>query len=123
MKQLLASRGYIVFALNYRIGIGHGRAVREAPGRAGRGAAEYQDVVAAGKYLQSRSDVDAKHIGLWGGGYGGLFTALLLRGQFNFFPRRVVPPGEPGPPPTNLDPENIPAQLPKLQHDISLLAT
>src|SRR5438093_2130631 len=38
MNQYLASRGYIVLALNYRSGIGYGRAFREAPGRAGRGA-------------------------------------------------------------------------------------
>ncbi len=35
MNQYLASRGYIVLALNYRSGIGYGRAFREAPGRAG----------------------------------------------------------------------------------------
>src|SRR4029077_3025892 len=57
MNQYLASRGYAVLALNYRSGIGYGRAFREAPGRAGRGAKEYEDVVAAGKYLQSRNDV------------------------------------------------------------------
>jgi len=71
MNQYLASRGYIVLALNYRSGIGYGRAFREAPGRAGRGAKEYQDVVAAARYLESRPDVDAKRIGLWGGSYGG----------------------------------------------------
>src|SRR5260370_2629220 len=99
MKQLLASRGYIVFALNYRIGIGHGRAFREAPGRAGRGATEYQDVVAAGKYLQSRSDVDAKHVGLWGGSYGGYFTALRLGRNFVLFSAGVGFPRVHGWPP------------------------
>src|SRR5438046_3761457 len=78
MNQYLASRGYIVLALNYRSGIGYGRAFREAPGRAGRGATEYQDVVAAAKYLQGRNEVDAKRIGLWGGSYGGYLTALGL---------------------------------------------
>jgi len=78
MNQYLASRGYVVLALNYRSGIGYGRAFREAPGRAGRGAKEYEDVVAAGKYLQTRSDVDGKRIGLWGGSYGGYLTALGL---------------------------------------------
>src|SRR5258708_27774848 len=92
MNQCLASRGYIVLALNYRSGIGHGRAFREAPGRAGRGAAEYQDVVAAGKYLQSRSDVDAKHIGLWGGSYGRPFDRPGLGREFKFFARRGGPP-------------------------------
>ena len=67
-----------MLAINYRSGIGYGRACREAPGRAGRGASEYQDVVAAGKYLQGRSDVDARRIALWGGSYGGYLTALGL---------------------------------------------
>src|SRR5260370_28154889 len=91
MNQFLASRGYIVLALNYRSGIGYGRAFREAPGRAGRGAAEYQDVVAAGKYLQNRGDVDAKRIGLWGGSYGGYFTALGLGRNSDIFGAGVDP--------------------------------
>src|SRR5919109_422406 len=85
MNQYLASRGYIVLALNYRSGIGYGRAFREAPGRAGRGATEYQDVVAAGKFLQARPDVDPKRIGLWGGSYGGYLTALGLGRHFDLF--------------------------------------
>jgi dipeptidyl aminopeptidase/acylaminoacyl peptidase len=44
--------------VNYRSGIGYGKAFRTAPNTAGRGNAEYQDVLAGGKYLQSRSDVD-----------------------------------------------------------------
>src|SRR4029077_13089121 len=47
------------------------------PERSGpRGASEYQDVLAAGKYLQSRPDVDPRRIGIWGGSYGGYLTAL-----------------------------------------------
>ncbi len=49
MNQYLANHGYVVLSVNYRSGIGYGRAFREAPGRAGRGATEYRDVVAAGK--------------------------------------------------------------------------
>jgi dipeptidyl aminopeptidase/acylaminoacyl peptidase len=78
MNQYLASRGYVVLSVNYRSGIGYGRAFREAPGRAGRGASEYQDVVAAGKYLQSRADVNPASVGLWGGSYGGYLTAVGL---------------------------------------------
>ena len=48
MNQYLANHGYVVLSVNYRSGIGYGRAFREAPGRAGRGATEYRDVVAAG---------------------------------------------------------------------------
>ncbi len=119
MNQYLASRGYIVLALNYRSGIGYGRAFREAPGRAGRGATEYQDVVAAGKYLQSRSDVDGKHIGLWGGSYGGYLTALGLGRNSDLFAAGVDFHGVHDWPTDNWDGKNIPAELNKLAHDSS----
>src|SRR5258708_26223236 len=76
MNEYLAGRGYVVLSVNYRSGIGYGRAFREAQGRAGRGASEYKDIVAAGKYLQGRADVDPSRIGFWGGSYGGLLPAL-----------------------------------------------
>src|ERR1700739_4090609 len=85
MNQYLASRGYVVLSVNYRSGIGYGRGFREAPGRAGRGASEYQDVVAGAKYLQSRADVNPTHIGLWGGSYGGYLTALGLARNSDLF--------------------------------------
>ncbi len=119
MNQYLASRGYIVLALNYRSGIGYGRAFREAPGRAGRGATEYQDVVAAGKYLQGRPDVDAKHIGLWGGSYGGYLTALGLGRNSDLFAAGVDLHGVHDWPTDNWDGKNIPAELTKLAHDSS----
>jgi dipeptidyl aminopeptidase/acylaminoacyl peptidase len=78
MNQHLASRGYMVLSVNYRSGIGYGRAFRLAQHRGARGASEYQDVVAGAKYLRSRDDVDSKRIGLWGGSYGGYLTALGL---------------------------------------------
>ena len=119
MNQYLASRGYIVLALNYRSGIGYGRAFREAPGRAGRGATEYQDVVAAGKYLQSRNDVDAKRVGLWGGSYGGYLTALGLGRNSDLFAAGVDLHGVHDWPTDNWDGKNIPAELTKLAHDSS----
>jgi dipeptidyl aminopeptidase/acylaminoacyl peptidase len=85
MNQYLASRGYIVLSVNYRSGIGYGRAFREAPQRGARGASEYQDVVAGGKYLQARADVDAARIGLWGGSYGGYLTAMGLARNSDIF--------------------------------------
>jgi dipeptidyl aminopeptidase/acylaminoacyl peptidase len=78
VNQWLASQGYVVLSVNYRGGVGYGRSFRNAPGRAASGNAEYQDVVAAGKYLQSRPDVDGKRIGIWGLSYGGLLTAQAL---------------------------------------------
>jgi len=84
-NQLLAGRGYIVLSLNYRLGIGYGFAFQH-PDRGGpRGAVEYQDVVAAGRYLQGRGDVDPKRIGIWGGSYGGYLTALALGRNSDIF--------------------------------------
>ena len=85
MNQYLASRGYIVLSVNYRSGIGYGRAFRMAQHRGARGASEYQDVVAGAKYLRSRDDVDQKRIGLWGGSYGGYLTALGLARNSDIF--------------------------------------
>lgn len=122
MNQYLANRGYIVLAVNYRSGIGYGRAFREAPGRAARGASEYQDVLAAGKYLQSRGDVDAKRIGLWGGSYGGFLTALGLGRNSDLFAAGVDMHGVHDWPADNWEGKNIPADLVKLAHDSSPVA-
>lgn len=84
-NQYLASRGYAVLSVNYRLGIMYGRAFREAPNGVWRGAAEYKDVVAAGKYLQSLPQVDAEKIGLWGGSYGGFLTAMGLARNSDLF--------------------------------------
>jgi dipeptidyl aminopeptidase/acylaminoacyl peptidase len=84
-NQYLASRGYVVLSVNFRSGIGYGRSFREAKHRGPRGASEYQDIVAAGKYLRSRSDVEGKRIGLWGGSYGGYLTAMGLARDSDLF--------------------------------------
>jgi dipeptidyl aminopeptidase/acylaminoacyl peptidase len=85
MNQYLASRGYLVLSVNYRSGIGYGRAFRMAQHRGARGASEYQDIVAGAKYLRERDDVDRKRIGLWGGSYGGYLTALGLARNSDIF--------------------------------------
>jgi len=84
-NQYLASRGYAVLSVNYRSGIGYGRAFREAPKRGARGASEYQDIVAAAHYLRGRPDIDPARIGLWGGSYGGYLTALGLARNSDLF--------------------------------------
>jgi dipeptidyl aminopeptidase/acylaminoacyl peptidase len=77
-NQYLASRGFIVLSVNYRLGIGYGHAF-QFPQRGGaRGTSEYQDALAGGTYLQGRADVDPKRVGIWGGSYGGYLTALAL---------------------------------------------
>src|SRR5260370_33967930 len=77
-NQYLAHRGFIVLSVNYRLGIGYGFAFHNPVAGGARGAAEYQDVLAAGRYLQTRRDVDTRRIGIWGGSYGGYLTALAL---------------------------------------------
>jgi dipeptidyl aminopeptidase/acylaminoacyl peptidase len=119
MNEYLASRGYVVLSVNYRSGIGYGRSFREAPGRAGRGATEYKDIVAAGKYLQGRADVDASRIGLWGGSYGGYLTALGLARNSDIFAAGVDFHGVHDWPTDNWDGKNIPPELTKLAHESS----
>ncbi|MCJ8156783.1 prolyl oligopeptidase family serine peptidase [Sphingomonas sp. LaA6.9] len=81
----LAELGYVVVSINYRSGVGYGRAFREAPERAWRGASEYNDVLGTGRWLAQRDDVDAKRIGIWGGSYGGLLTAQALARNSDVF--------------------------------------
>ncbi len=85
VNQYFASRGYVVLSVNYRAGIGYGRDFRMAANRGAAGSSEYQDIYAAGRYLQSRPDVDPERIGLWGLSYGGLITAMGLSRNSDIF--------------------------------------
>jgi dipeptidyl aminopeptidase/acylaminoacyl peptidase len=85
MNQYLASRGYVVLAVNYRTGIMYGRHFREPADGGWRGGAEYKDIVAAGKFLQTLPTVDPARIGLWGGSYGGYLTAMGLAHNSELF--------------------------------------
>ncbi len=78
MNQYLASRGFVVLSVNYRLGIGYGYDFFRPAQAGAQGASEYLDVKAAGEYLRSRADVDAARIGIYGGSYGGYLTALAL---------------------------------------------
>ena len=85
MNQYLAGKGYIVLSVNYRSGIGYGLNFREALNYGATGASEFNDVMGAGLYLRSRSDVDGKRIASWGGSYGGYLTALALARASDLF--------------------------------------
>jgi dipeptidyl-peptidase-4 len=85
VNEWLASQGYIVLSVNYRGGVGYGKSFRNAPNTNARGNAEYQDVLAGGKYLQSRADVDPKRVGIWGLSYGGLLTSQALARNSDMF--------------------------------------
>ncbi len=85
LNQYLAAHGFTVLSVNYRLGIGYGRAF-EHPDHAGpAGAAEYQDVLAAAHYLQQVPGVDSNRIGIWGGSYGGYLTGLALARNSDVF--------------------------------------
>ena len=78
VNQYLASQGFAVLAVNYRLGIGYGFDFQNPADSGGRGASEYLDIVAAGEWLAQRPDIDAQRIGVYGGSYGGFLTALAL---------------------------------------------
>jgi dipeptidyl aminopeptidase/acylaminoacyl peptidase len=84
-NQWLASQGYVVLSVNYRRGIGYGRSFQRADSTNRQGNAEYRDVLAAGRYLQTRPDVDPSRIGIWGLSYGGLLTAQALARNSDLF--------------------------------------
>lgn len=77
-NQWMALRGYVVLTVNYRSGVGYGQAFRIAPKTGPEGAAEYQDILAGHAYLAGLDNVDARHIGVWGGSHGGTLTATAL---------------------------------------------
>jgi dipeptidyl aminopeptidase/acylaminoacyl peptidase len=85
INQWLADQGYVVLSVNYRSGIGYGRSFRTAANTGRRGNAEYQDVATAGKYLQSRPDVDPDRVGIWGLSYGGVLTGQALARNSDIF--------------------------------------
>ena len=85
MNQYLASRGFVVLSVNYRLGIGYGYDFHLPNGAGARGAGEYQDVKAAAEYLRALSNVDGSRIGIYGGSYGGYLTALALARDSELF--------------------------------------
>ena len=78
MNEYFVAEGYIVLSVNYRGGIGYGRDYREAENFGPGGGSELNDLLGAISFLQGRKDVDSHRLGIWGGSYGGLMTALGL---------------------------------------------
>ena len=85
LNQYLANKGYVVLSVNYRGGAGYGLKFREAPRFGAAGASEYQDILGAAQFLRARGDVDPQHVGVYGGSYGGLMTALALSRSSDLF--------------------------------------
>lgn len=77
-NQYLASLGFVVLSVNYRLGIGYGYDFHQPADAGMRGASEYRDIKAAGEWLAQQPNVEATKIGVYGGSYGGFLTALAL---------------------------------------------
>ena len=85
LNQYLASRGFVVLSVNYRLGIGYGYDFHR-PRRAGAaGRVRVPGRKAAGLYLRSLPHVDPSRVGIYGGSYGGYLTALALARDSDLF--------------------------------------
>lgn len=84
-NQYLASRGFAVLSINYRLGIGYGYEFHRPRGGGAQGASEYLDVKASAEYLRTLPGVDGARIGIYGGSYGGYLTALALARNSDLF--------------------------------------
>ena len=84
-NQYLASRGFVVLSVNYRLGIGYGYEFHRPASAGAQGASEYLDVKAAAEYLRALPQVDGARIGIYGGSYGGYLTALALARNSDLF--------------------------------------
>jgi dipeptidyl aminopeptidase/acylaminoacyl peptidase len=85
LNQYLASRGFVVLSVNYRLGIGYGYEFHQPPNAGARGASEYLDVKAAAEYLRTLAQVEPAGIGIYGGSYGGFLTAMALARNSDLF--------------------------------------
>ena len=74
---LLMERGYVVLDVDYRGSAGYGRDWRTGIYRH-MGGKDLTDHVDAAKYLVSEHGVDPKHVGLYGGSYGGFITLMAM---------------------------------------------
>lgn len=85
INQYLASQGFVVLAVNYRLGPFYGHDFHFPPDSGVAGGAEYRDIRAAGRFLQALDGVDPQRIGLYGGSYGGYLTAMALAHDSDLF--------------------------------------
>ena len=85
LNQYLASQGFVVLSVNYRLGIGYGYDFHQPAKGGATGASEYQDVRAGAVWLAEQPQVDATRIGIYGGSYGGYLTALALARDSKLF--------------------------------------
>jgi len=73
----LAARGYTVLNVDYRGSAGYGRDCRTAIYKH-MGGRDLDDIVDGARYLVREYGVAEKHVGLYGGSYGGFLTLMGL---------------------------------------------
>jgi dipeptidyl aminopeptidase/acylaminoacyl peptidase len=76
-NNLLADNGYTVLDIDYRGSAGYGRNWRTGIYRY-MGGKDLNDIEDGARYLVERCGVNANHIGLYGGSYGGFITLMAL---------------------------------------------
>jgi dipeptidyl aminopeptidase/acylaminoacyl peptidase len=76
-NNLLVDNGYTVMDIDYRGSAGYGRDWRTGIYRH-MGGKDLDDEMDAAKYLVDSLGCDAKHIGMYGGSYGGFMTLMAL---------------------------------------------
>jgi dipeptidyl aminopeptidase/acylaminoacyl peptidase len=74
---LLADNGYTVLDIDYRGSAGYGRNWRTGIYRF-MGGKDLDDIEDGARYLVQKCGVNAHHIGLYGGSYGGFITLMAL---------------------------------------------
>jgi dipeptidyl aminopeptidase/acylaminoacyl peptidase len=84
-NEYLANLGFVVLSVNYRLGTGYGYEFHKPQNAGPAGASEYQDIKAAGEWLQKQPYVNASKVGIYGGSYGGYLTALALARDSEIF--------------------------------------
>jgi len=81
---LLADQGYVVMDIDYRGSAGYGRDWRTGIYRH-MGGKDLSDHVDAVKYLVKNYGVDPKHVGLYGGSYGGFISLMAMFNEPDVF--------------------------------------
>jgi len=87
--QMLAQKGYIIFALDNRGTGGRGEAFEKMVYK-NLGYWEVNDQIEGAKYLASLPYVDASRIGIWGWSYGAYAAALTLVKAADYFKAAIA---------------------------------
>ncbi|MBL0164492.1 MAG: prolyl oligopeptidase family serine peptidase [Xanthomonadales bacterium] len=74
---LLTSKGYVVLDMDYRASAGYGRDWRTTIYRQ-MGHPELEDLIDGVNWLVATQSVDARHVGVYGGSYGGFMSLMAM---------------------------------------------